>query len=722
MHRLWVPLAALTTLTTAVFPLQVHSQVSTDSKEAAQAGHLPERSADTPVPALTLAQAMALALQHSPELRAAQQDVQASEGAVIQAGARPNPELQTLMEDTRAQTRTTTVQLAQPIELGGKRAARVSAAQLAQTQVGIEWQARPGAAIVPRRSGRACRGDQPSATSQGRRKLEGSMLRVSKHWFVFLVAGCLLLAQPLMAADGIKGNLVSVDWLEKNLQRDDVLILDASPAQMYASQHIPGAVNADLFAFGAAEVPASEMERRFQSWGISPGKKIVIYDRGDPMFATRLFFDLYYYGFPAKDLFVLDGGLAKWQEFGRPVTKEPTPAPQRGSFRVTRSHDDTRVKLPEFLAASGDPKSNVLLEALDAKWHFGETQFFDRSGHIPNGIMLPSADFYNPDKTFKSTDEIRRMLNYLGVKPEQQIYTYCGGGIAASVPFFALKFMLGYPKVKLFVESELGWLRDDRGLPFWTYDAPFLMRETNWLKSWGGQMTRMYGVSHVSVVDVRPAEAFKQGHVPFALNIPADVFKSNLNHPEKLAEILGQAGVNASHEAVVISGAGLNEDSALAFLMLERLGQKKVSVFMDSIEKSAQRGFAVTKEAAAAGPKKASQGSSIPPTTYPVNLRKGVVIADPNSTQGLYPKVFVAAGKKVPGKAPDGTVVHVPYTDLLTADGTPKAAKDIWNILAKAGVPRYAELVSFSDDPGEAAANYFILKLMGYPDVKVLVM
>lgn len=83
MHRLWVPLAALTTLTTAVFPLQVHSQVSTDSKEAAQAGHLPERSADTPVPALTLAQAMALALQHSPELRAAQQDVQASEGAVI---------------------------------------------------------------------------------------------------------------------------------------------------------------------------------------------------------------------------------------------------------------------------------------------------------------------------------------------------------------------------------------------------------------------------------------------------------------------------------------------------------------------------------------------------------------------------------------------------------------------------------------------------------------
>lgn len=132
MHRLWVPLAALATLTTAVFPLQVHSQVPLEAKEAAEVSVRP----------LTLAQAIALAMQHSPTLRAAQQEVEASEGAVIQAGARPNPELQTLMEDTRAQSRTTTVQLAQPIELGGKRDARVSAARWAQSQVGIELQAR----------------------------------------------------------------------------------------------------------------------------------------------------------------------------------------------------------------------------------------------------------------------------------------------------------------------------------------------------------------------------------------------------------------------------------------------------------------------------------------------------------------------------------------------------------------------------------------------------
>jgi 3-mercaptopyruvate sulfurtransferase SseA len=230
----------------------------------------------------------------------------------------------------------------------------------------------------------------------------------------------------------------------------------------------------------------------------------------------------------------------------------------------------------------------------------------------------------------------------------------------------------------------------------------------------------MYGVAQVSVLDVRPADAFNQGHVPFALNIPAEVFRSHIANPDKLAEILGPAGVNVSHEAVVISDAGLTKESALAFVMLERLGQKKVSVLMDSLEKWAQPGFAVTKEATLVGPKKAPQDLSILPTTYPVNPRKDVIISDPKSTHGLYPKVFISSGRNVSAKPQEGAVIHVPYTDLLNADGRPKAAKDIWTLLAKAKVPRYAEIICFSDDPGEAAANYFILKLMGYPDVKVL--
>ena len=68
------------------------------------------------------------------------------------------------------------------------------------------------------------------------------------------------------------------------------------------------------------------------------------------------------------------------------------------------------------------------------------------------------------------------------------------------------------------------------------------------------------------------------------------------------------------------------------------------------------------------------------------------MISDSKGTTGLYPKFYIASGKSLPTRVPDGKVIHVPYTDLLDANGTPKAAKDIWNILVKAGVPRYGEI------------------------------
>lgn len=538
-------------------------------------------------------------------------------------------------------------------------------------------------------------------------------------FFVFMSCN-LLVPVPAAAAEAGRANLVSVQWLEKNLNRDDVLILDASPGQLYAAKHIAGAVNVDVFSFGGRESSIAEMERRIQSWGVSPGRKVVLYDQGGTYMATSLFFDLYYHGFSLSDLFVLDGGIAKWQSSGGSVTKDVTPAPKPGTFRVAKLKEEVRARLPEFLVASGDPANNALVESLDPEQHFGATKFFDRAGHVPNAILAPAADFFNADKTFKSAQEIGRMMTYLGIKPEQQVYSHCGGGIAASVPFFAMKVMLDYPKVKLYKESQLEWLRDDRGLPFWTYDAPNMLREKNWLNGWGSPMLRTFGVAKLNVVDVRSAEAYQLGHVPYAVNIPAAVFKQNLATPAKLADILSAAGVNAAYEAVIISDGGVNAGSALAYLMLEKLGQKKVSLLLDSVDDWGLGGFTLTKEVTTVGPKKSPKDLAIPATTYPASVQAGVVSSAPPNKPGSYAKVFIASGKNMPANAPEGKVIHLPYTELLNADGSPKAAKDLWTILVKAGLTRYAEIICVADEPGEAAANYFILKLLGYPDVKVL--
>lgn len=78
---------------------------------------------------ITLDRAVIMALQSNPEIAGAMHEVDASKGIRQQAGAIPNPELSYLVEDLSKEMRTTTIQITQPLELGGKRSARIRAAE-----------------------------------------------------------------------------------------------------------------------------------------------------------------------------------------------------------------------------------------------------------------------------------------------------------------------------------------------------------------------------------------------------------------------------------------------------------------------------------------------------------------------------------------------------------------------------------------------------------------
>ena len=93
-----------------------------------------QQAADT----LTLEQALDLATSRSFVVSAAQRELEAQDGAVLQAGALRNPELAATVEDTRSATRTTTTMLNIPLELGGKRVARVNAAQRSRDLAQVE--------------------------------------------------------------------------------------------------------------------------------------------------------------------------------------------------------------------------------------------------------------------------------------------------------------------------------------------------------------------------------------------------------------------------------------------------------------------------------------------------------------------------------------------------------------------------------------------------------
>src|ERR1700760_5032718 len=97
----------------------------------------------------------------------------------------------------------------------------------------------------------------------------------------------------------------------------------------YDAEHIPGAVFADIpgalsdpdspfaFTLPSAERFAQEAGRL----GIGDGTHVVVYAQDSPMWATRLWWQLRYFGFDAVS--VLDGGLPAWKASGRPLSASP---------------------------------------------------------------------------------------------------------------------------------------------------------------------------------------------------------------------------------------------------------------------------------------------------------------------------------------------------------------------------------------------------------------
>ena len=98
----------------------------------------PPAVAVSPLQSLSMDQALEAAFSNNPELAAAQWDIGIAQGDLQQAGLMPNPQVSWEAEDTRRNSRTTTVLINQQIELGGKRGARVDVASRNQDAVGIE--------------------------------------------------------------------------------------------------------------------------------------------------------------------------------------------------------------------------------------------------------------------------------------------------------------------------------------------------------------------------------------------------------------------------------------------------------------------------------------------------------------------------------------------------------------------------------------------------------
>lgn len=87
---------------------------------------------------VTLDKAVQWTLSNNPDISVARREYEASEGALVQGQVRPNPEIAFTQEGVRSPSRASALQVNLPIELGGKRQARIDVAKRTREVAAIE--------------------------------------------------------------------------------------------------------------------------------------------------------------------------------------------------------------------------------------------------------------------------------------------------------------------------------------------------------------------------------------------------------------------------------------------------------------------------------------------------------------------------------------------------------------------------------------------------------
>jgi len=257
---------------------------------------------------------------------------------------------------------------------------------------------------------------------------------------------------------------------------DEVLIVDcrfdlADPAKGerdFRVAHLPGAVYANLDhdlsdlsrqheGLGRHPLPlAAAFSAVLSRWGWRAGLPVVSYDAGSgALAAARLWWLLRLCG--VRDVAVLDGGLAAWQQAGLPV--ESGTARPRAATTVAVSYDATQVLLDH--EAVRDAAAGQLLDARAAPRYRGDEEPLDRvGGHVPGARNRPFADNLGSDGRFKSPAQLRReFAAVLGDTSPADVVHMCGSGVTACHNLLAMEHA-GLHGSRLYAPSWSGWVSD----------------------------------------------------------------------------------------------------------------------------------------------------------------------------------------------------------------------------------------------------------------------
>jgi thiosulfate/3-mercaptopyruvate sulfurtransferase len=263
--------------------------------------------------------------------------------------------------------------------------------------------------------------------------------------------------------------LVSTAWLAEHLDDPKVRIVDCRTYfdgrkghEEYAKGHIPGALHFYYSEVATKENPiafkmarAEQMKEVMEGHGIGDDTLVVAYDDEGGHAASRLWLAMLVHGHEAG-IRILEGGLTKWQQEGRPLSTEPA-EPRTATFTPLPGPAEVLATADQVLAARDDPNT-VILDVRRLTEYTGEEVRAARGGRVPGAVRVLWQDVLNwdTDRTFKPAAEIRAIYEAAGVTPEKRTITYCQGAVRAAHTALVLR-MLGYTNVEIYDGSWEEW-------------------------------------------------------------------------------------------------------------------------------------------------------------------------------------------------------------------------------------------------------------------------
>jgi len=195
---------------------------------------------------------------------------------------------------------------------------------------------------------------------------------------------------------------------------------------------------------------------------------VILYSEKSNPNATYLAWTLDFLGH--RRVGVLNGGWEKWASEGHPVSQVyPVLSPKKFFGKVKPESLAEKKFVRDHLGNKGA----VIVDARPPRQYSGEEGEEIRRGHIPGARNVFWETTLEGDdvRLWKRKEDLEKLFADSGITRDKEVIVHCRTGREASHLYFTLRFVLGYPRVRLYRGSWVEWSAD-RGMPVRTGPEP----------------------------------------------------------------------------------------------------------------------------------------------------------------------------------------------------------------------------------------------------------